>query len=117
MGLGPSAHSYNGISRKWNVANNALYIQTLRNNMLPSEMEKLTSVQKLNEYVMTSLRTLEGLDLTRVVQEFGKNEVERIQTSIEKHVTSGLVTQNGNLFQLTRHGKLYADGIASDLFE
>ena len=63
IGIGPSAHSYDGKSRRWNIANNALYIQSIKNNIIPFEEEKLTNVEKLNEYIMTSLRTIEGLEL------------------------------------------------------
>src|SRR6185295_15893199 len=63
LGLGPSAHSFNGASRQWNISNNALYIQSLKENNGSFELETLTDTQRLNEYIMTSLRTLEGLDV------------------------------------------------------
>jgi oxygen-independent coproporphyrinogen III oxidase len=74
-GFGPSAHSYNGSSRQWNVANNALYIQALAQGSIPAEAELLTSVQQLNEYIMISLRTMEGLDIQHVEAKFGKEQI------------------------------------------
>ena len=85
--------------------------------MLPSELEKLTPEQKFNEYVMTSLRTAEGLSLDLVKEQFGEHAVTHIQAAVAKHVVAGLVKQTGCLFQLTRQGKLYADGIAAHLFK
>ena len=70
IGIGPSAHSYDGTTRRWNVANNALYIQSIKKNIIPFEEEKLTRVQQLNEYIMTSLRTMEGLDLESYRKKF-----------------------------------------------
>ncbi|MEO8584409.1 MAG: radical SAM family heme chaperone HemW, partial [Flavitalea sp.] len=79
IGFGPSAHSYNGISRQWNVANNALYIQSLKNNSLQFEQEMLTSEQRFNEYIMTSLRTMEGADLLFIQNAFGKEYSEQLK--------------------------------------
>ena len=70
-GFGPSAHAFDGKKRQWNIANNALYIQSLKNNTIPFEAEILTSTQQLNEYIMTSLRTMEGLSLAIVEEKFG----------------------------------------------
>ena len=79
IGIGPSAHSYNGMARKWNISNNALYIQSIKNNLIPFEEEILTGSQRLNEYIMTSLRTMEGLDLGIVQDNFSKKERNRIE--------------------------------------
>ena len=65
IGIGPSAHSYDGESRQWNIANNQTYIESVQKGIISFEKEMLTSTQKLNEYIMTSLRTIEGLDLGR----------------------------------------------------
>jgi oxygen-independent coproporphyrinogen III oxidase len=78
LGLGPSAHSFNGSSRQWNVANNALYIQSLNKGAVPFEIEVLTKEQQLNEYIMTSLRTMEGLSLKKVTDEFGEPATEKL---------------------------------------
>lgn len=117
LGLGPSAHSFNGISRQWNVANNALYIKALENNILPIEIENLTPVQQFNEYIMTSLRTIEGLDLTYIKKKFGDEDVSQIQHFMQPFIESGKVRLQSNIFRLTTEGMLYADGIASSLFK
>ena len=116
LGLGPSAHSYNGNSRQWNVAGNALYVQALQRNELPFEKEELTDKQRINEYIMTSLRTIEGLDMSYIVHHFGQEAVERLQFTSRKYLDSGKLFIRDNHLQLTNEGKLFADGIASDLF-
>ncbi|HEY0680524.1 MAG TPA: coproporphyrinogen III oxidase, partial [Chitinophagaceae bacterium] len=116
LGLGPSAHSFNGESRQWNVPNNAVYIRTLNQNELPFEKEILSDAQRLNEYIMTSLRTIEGLDIHYVRERFGLPAAENISASASKHAEAGYIYQNGHQLQLTRSGKLMADGIAADLF-
>lgn len=116
LGLGPSAHSYNGVSRQWNVANNALYVQSLKRNELPFEKEELTNRQRINEYIMTSLRTMEGLDLGFVSKNFGEEIAEQLQRSGSKYMNSGKLQHRNNRFLLTNEGKLFADGIAADLF-
>ena len=115
-GFGPSAHGYDGKSRKWNIANNALYIQSLQKDIIPFEVELLTVTQQLNEYIMTSLRTMEGLNLEKVNSAFGKKYSDEILKASEKYSnTKKLEKINTNLI-LTREGKLFADGIAADLF-
>ncbi|MBE7173875.1 MAG: radical SAM family heme chaperone HemW [Williamsia sp.] len=116
VGLGPSAHSFNGVSRQWNVANNALYISSLQKGMLPAEVELLTPTQQLNEYIMTSLRTVEGLDLIHIDQRFGQQAVKHIHDAMQKYQRSGKIAVDQARLQLTREGKLFADGIAADLF-
>ncbi|GAC1587379.1 MAG: hypothetical protein NVS3B8_01420 [Chitinophagaceae bacterium] len=116
LGLGPSAHSYNGINRQWNMANNVLYIQSLAEGKIPFEAEKLTDIQRLNEYIMTSLRTQEGLDLHFTAINFGEKARLQIQKSSNKFIAGDKLLLNGAALQLTREGKLFADGIAADLF-
>lgn len=111
-GLGPSAHSFNGESRQWNVANNALYIQSLKKDELPFEIEHLSEEQKLNEYVMTSLRTMEGLDIAHVNTKY----TEELLKSAEQFIQKKWIENNSNQLILTREGKLFADGIAAELF-
>jgi len=117
LGLGPSAHSFNGNSRQWNVANNSLYIQSIQKEVLPVEIETLTLIQQMNEYIMTSLRTTEGMDLEFITKRFGPKPVARIVQQAKKYLDDGKISTAGNRIQLTRTGKLFADGIASDLFE
>lgn len=114
LGIGPSAHSFDGQSRQWNVANNNIYIDEIEKGNLPFEKEILTPTQKLNEYIMTSLRTIEGLDL-KVVEDIA-NRNELIKTS-RKFIDRGLMTVGDAHLRLTRKGKLLADGIAADLFQ
>ncbi|MBI2731313.1 MAG: radical SAM family heme chaperone HemW [Sphingobacteriales bacterium] len=116
LGLGPSAHSFNGNTRQWNVSNNALYIQSLKKNELNFEAEVLTVTQQLNEYIMTSLRTMEGLNLIHVKKKYGEAYSNKILTVTGTgKYKSGLINFNDTLF-LTDEGKLFADGIAADLF-
>lgn len=117
LGLGPSAHSFNGISREWNIANNALYINNIEQNILPAETEILTAAQQLNEYIMTSLRTSEGLSLLYTENQWGNEKTSTISRSSEKWLASGLLVCEKNFLFLTKKGKLLADGIASDLFQ
>ena len=116
LGLGPSAHSFNGSSRQWNIANNSLYISSLQNGVASFELESLSPVQRINEYIMTSLRTTEGLDLEFVTREFGEKAVANIENHLPKHRANESLFKEGNSIRLTRKGKLFADGIAADLF-
>jgi oxygen-independent coproporphyrinogen-3 oxidase len=119
IGIGPSAHSFNGISRRWNVSNNSLYIQSLIKNIIPYEEEVLSDIQKLNEYIMTSLRTLEGIALNKVKEKFGEENGIKLKEKslkyVEKHKVALIVTKKERII-LTKEGKLFADGIAADLF-
>jgi oxygen-independent coproporphyrinogen-3 oxidase len=117
LGLGPSAHSFNGESRQWNIANNALYLKSIESGLPAHEKEILTTVQQLNEYVMTALRTVEGISLDRIVEHWGKAEKERILIGAEKHLLAGHISRNEERLKLTEKGKFLADGIAADLFD
>jgi oxygen-independent coproporphyrinogen-3 oxidase len=112
LGIGPSAHSFNGISRQWNISNNQQYIASIDKEMIPFEKEELTATQKLNEYVMISLRTIEGLDLTRL----DKETVQKLLTDSKKYLDAKMMRLENNSLILTREGKLLADGIAAELF-
>jgi oxygen-independent coproporphyrinogen-3 oxidase len=116
IGIGPSAHSFNGTTRKWNINNNALYIQSLQQNIIPFEEEKLTEVQKLNEYIMTSLRTIEGIDLNLVDEKFSKEVRCKLEEVSKKYLHNYKLNLINNKLILTNEGKLFADGIAADLF-
>ena len=116
LGLGPSAHSYDGTSRQWNISNNTIYIESLAANKIPFEKEILTPTQQLNEYIMTSLRTVEGLDLGRVESsEFGVQSAE-FGVRSHKFIVEGKMILKENKLILTKEGKLFADGIAAELF-
>jgi oxygen-independent coproporphyrinogen-3 oxidase len=116
LGLGPSAHSFNGQSRQWNIANNALYIKSLKEDKVPFEIEELTSTQRLNEYIMTSLRTMEGLNLEYVTTHFGEKAANKLQQEAQQFMETGKMQLNNGYLQLTKEGKLFADGIAAELF-
>jgi oxygen-independent coproporphyrinogen-3 oxidase len=116
LGLGPSAHSYNRISRQWNVSNNAIYTKSLQQNVLPFEMENLTSTQQLNEYIMTSLRTIEGISLPYISSCWNENMSNNILRDAERWIRKHQMQHNNNHLCLTNQGKLYADGIAAELF-
>lgn len=116
LGLGPSAHSFNTVSRQWNISNNNIYISSLSKNEIPFEKEMLTPVQQVNEYIMTSLRTMEGLDLSKVrSQESGIRSQEIIKRS-QKFIETGKMILTETHLILTNEGKLFADGIAAELF-
>jgi putative oxygen-independent coproporphyrinogen III oxidase len=117
IGIGPSAHSYDGKSRRWNVANNVLYIQSIKNNIIPFEEEKLTDVERLNEYIMTSLRTMEGLDFETIKKNFSLKEMRRIEDAAAGYITKKMMICAERKLVLTDAGKLFADGIASNLFK
>ena len=112
LGIGPSAHSYNGSSRQWNISNNNQYIESIRNGIIPFEKEVLTPTQQLNEYIMTSLRTIEGLDLDKV----GEIAGSKLKAAGKRYIESGLMKVEDQFLQLTKEGKLLADGIAAALF-
>jgi oxygen-independent coproporphyrinogen-3 oxidase len=116
LGLGPSAHSYNGLERRWNIANNNRYIRSLEQEKILFEKEELTAIQKLNEYIMISLRTMEGCDLGYIENNFGTETKETIIKNSTLLVKNGKIERIGQKLSLTRNGKLLADRIASDLF-
>jgi oxygen-independent coproporphyrinogen-3 oxidase len=111
-GFGPSAHSFDGHCRWWNIANNSVYIESINNGVIPFEKEELTPIQRTNEYIMISLRTVEGLDLSKITRETS----DKLQQASRKYRDQGLLKLDNNFLQLTREGKLLADGIAADLF-
>ncbi len=117
-GFGPSAHSFDGVNRRrWNVSNNALYIQQLSHGQIPYEEEVLTQAQQLNEYIMTALRTTEGINTVYVAETFGAGKLEKLMAAGKTFIESGRIMITGNnSMALTREGKLFADGIAAALF-
>jgi oxygen-independent coproporphyrinogen-3 oxidase len=116
IGIGPSAHSYNGQMRMWNKANNIFYIKSLDQNIIPFEKEILTQTQKLNEYIMTSLRTIEGMDLKYIEENFSENERTRIENILQNELKKEQFTKEGNRIILTDEGKLFGDAISVKLF-
>jgi oxygen-independent coproporphyrinogen III oxidase len=116
IGIGPSAHSYDGQSRSWNVSNNALYLKSLEENKLPSETEILSKTDQYNEYVMTGLRTIWGISLENIETHFGKNYSKYLLKNAQKHIDDDQLILNNNILKTTRKGKFFCDGMASDLF-
>ena len=116
IGIGPSAHSYDGDYRSWNVANNALYLKALQNEELPNEVEKLTLEDRYNEYIMTGLRTIWGVSLARIEQEFGSQYLDYLKQQSQKFIVDGLLSITDGILKPTLKGKFLTDGIASDLF-
>lgn len=116
IGIGPSAHSYDGISRSWNVSNNTHYIKFLAENRLPSETETLTLTDRYNEYIMTGLRTIWGVSLERIEKEFGPTYLDYLNQQSAKYIEDHLLFVDENILRTTKSGKFLSDGIASDLF-
>ena len=118
LGLGPSAHSFNGTSRQWNISNNALYINSLEEGVVPFELEMLTPTQQVNEYIMTSLRTLEGISIAEIFKRVGKEKTDHLVNSTNRWILLGHIEKDNSeqFIRLTTKGKLLADGIAADLF-
>lgn len=116
LGIGPSAHSFDGKSRSWNIANNMLYLKSILADKLPHEVEILTQQDRYNEYVMTGLRTIWGVSLERIEKEFGKDYLNYLLNQADKYLIDGLLSIAENVMTTTAKGKFLADGIASDLF-
>ncbi len=117
LGIGPSAHSFNGSERGWNVRNNSKYIESIANNILPIEIETLTITDKYNEYVMTGLRTVWGVSIKKVNDEFGENYKNYLLQQSQKHINEHLLYIEDEKLLITKKGKFLSDGIASDLFK
>ena len=116
VGIGPSAHSYDGISRSWNVSNNSIYLKSLEENKLPSEIEILSKTDRYNEYIMTGLRTIWGVSLDRIEKEFGNEYLNYLHKQVQKFMNDELLFVENNILKTTQKGKFLTDGIASDLF-
>ena len=116
LGIGPSAHSYDGVSRSWNVANNALYLKAIQKGELPREVELLSQEDLYNEYIMTGLRTIWGVSLIRIEQEFGTDYLNYLKQQSQKFIHDGLLIITDEILKPTLKGKFLTDGIASDLF-
>lgn len=116
LGIGPSAHSYDGVNRYSNISNNALYIKSIERNVIPETIDTLTTKDRINEYIMTSLRTKWGCDLDYIKNQFGKNILAESENLINTLSHQGYLLIRGNIAALTRKGKLIADEITSRMF-
>jgi len=116
LGIGPSAHSFNGKSRQWNISNNSKYINEIGLKKIPAETELLSTENRINEYIMTSLRTSKGMNLKSIKENFGSDYSNEIYNGLEPFLEKEWIIINEQLVTLTREGKLFADHIASELF-
>jgi oxygen-independent coproporphyrinogen-3 oxidase len=116
MGIGPSAHSYNGKERSWNIRNNKKYLDAIQDRTLPSTIEKLSEIDRYNEKIMTGLRTQWGVDLRAISEEFGKRFRVYAQEQAKSHIERGVLTLEDQCLKSTAKGKFLIDGIASELF-
>ncbi len=116
LGIGPSAHGFDGFNRYINIANNVKYINDITAKKLPETVEELTEVDRFNEYLMTALRTMWGLSLEKITTDFGKKYAEQTLAGIKPYIANGKLVQQGNQITLSTEGKLFADGIAAALF-
>jgi oxygen-independent coproporphyrinogen-3 oxidase len=116
QGFGPAAHSFDGKSRRWNVSNNMEYILSIENNKLPFEIELLSEVDQLNEYIMTSLRCDTGINKEFLVKQWGEEKMVQINKEIAISILAGKIEEDEKYIRLSAAGKFFADGIASSLF-
>lgn len=117
IGIGPSAHSFDGVRRGWNINNNPKYIKSIGQGIVPMEVEVLSATDKYNEYVMTGLRTIWGVSLSRISAEFGPKFKEYALMQADKYIEEHLLFVDGDdILKTTKKGMFLADGIAADLF-
>jgi len=117
VGFGPSAHSFDGVSRQWNISNNSLYMKNITDkNETYFEKEILSESDQLNEYILTSLRTIWGIDEMVLKNKFNSDILNSFNEKIKTYISSDMVIFNNNTYVLTSNGKLFADKIASELF-
>ena len=116
IGIGPSAHSFNGNDRLWNIKNNVKYIESINNNILPNSKEVLSLIDKFNETVMFGLRTSKGISFVDIENDFGIIYKNKLIKNSHTHINNEFLIIKNNYLYITRKGKFFADGIASDLF-
>jgi oxygen-independent coproporphyrinogen III oxidase len=116
IGIGPSAHSYINSVRQNNISNNSLYIKHLNQSTTYYNTENLSQTQLLNEYLLTNLRTIWGLNTLEVEQRFGRANTEKLSKKLIPFIEQKLVVQIENTYSLTNEGKFFADHISAELF-
>lgn len=116
LGIGPAAHSFDGVQRSWNVQNNTKYIKDIVENKLPIQRETLSVIDRYNEYVMTGLRTIWGVSFSRIELDFGNNYAKYLKMQAQKYIDQELLCNENDILKTTRKGKFLSDGLASDLF-
>jgi oxygen-independent coproporphyrinogen-3 oxidase len=116
VGIGPSAHSFDGKKRSWNIANNIKFINEINNGILPQEFEILTQKDLYNEYLMTALRTMQGVCFKKIEKDFGLDVLAILKKNSQKYIDLKLLTIENDFLKTTKNGKFLSDGIISDLF-
>lgn len=116
LGIGPSAHGFDGQNRYMNPANNAQYMEVLSKNKLPEIVEELSLNDRFNEYIMTSLRTMWGTDLEKIKTDFGADFLEETNRNLKAFEDRDWLDIQDDQIKLSESGKLFADHIASELF-
>lgn len=116
MGIGPSAHSYNGRERSWNISNNIKYIQSINQNILPSQKEILSLTNKYNELIMTGLRTRKGVSLTQVKETIGEKYFLYLMKESSKYIKNNTLILENNFIKISKNSLFLSDGVSSDLF-
>lgn len=116
LGVGPSAHSYNGASREYNVSNNAQYLRALQEDIIPATIETLSAADQTNEYLLTGLRTKWGVDLNKLEMLSEGRFASEAGKELDGMILKGWISKDSDTLVLTQAGKLFADRIASDLF-
>ncbi|GGI27799.1 coproporphyrinogen III oxidase [Pedobacter mendelii] len=116
IGIGPSAHGFDGQNRYMNPASNSLYMEQLERNKLPELIEELSLNDRFNEYIMTSLRTMWGTDLQKITDEFGKDFLEETKHNLRGFEDKDWLILGEEKIKLSQSGKFFADHIASELF-
>jgi len=115
LGLGPSAHSFNGISRSWNVSHIESYIKALRDGLPYSEEEILSENNKYNEFVLTRIRTIWGVSIDDLIKGFGTEKATYFQQNIDRYIDTGLVKLHNGIYNLTENGMFVSDEIMANL--
>lgn len=116
LGLGPSAHSFNGFERSWNISNNAKYISSIQKEEQYITTEVLSREDKINEHIMTRLRTVWGIDLPYLKDTLNFDLLQSHKVTLEHHLNTNEILINNNCITLTDKGQQFADQIASNLF-
>lgn len=116
LGIGPSAHSFDGKKRSWNINNNAKYIKSIQENKLPIEREILSKEDIYNEYIMTGLRTIWGVSLDKIKNDFGVDYLSYLEHQMDRFIIQEMLYLENGILRTTEKGKFLSDGIAADLF-
>ena len=116
IGVGPSAHSYDGLNRSWNISNNKKYIDHINSGKLYHKIEELSKIDQYNEYIMTGLRTMWGISLNYIEQQFDSRFKEYFLKTVKKYINQNLINKDKDIYTTTESGRFLADGIASELF-